>query len=561
MTEHAPSRAVLLAVDDDADARAHLVRELHRYEDDYDVIVTASPEDALERLDTLGREGRAVAIVLADQWMPGITGAEMLTRCRDVHPRAKRGLLVDFGAWGDAPTAAAIRHAMAVGDIDYYVLKPWRDHDELFHRTISEFFYEWSRNESRETREIVLVAPPNAPRGYELRNLLVRNGLPHVYAPSDSAEGIELLLEVGHEDATIPVVILHDGRVLVDPSNTEMAAAYGVTTALVESRDYDAVIVGAGPAGLAAAVYAAAEGLDALVVEGEAIGGQAGTSSRIRNYLGFSRGISGAELAQRAYQQAWVFGANFLLMQHVTGLRTEGDRHVITVDDGTEIAGRTVVLATGVEYRRLGVPEIEALVGAGVYYGSSVGEAQACVGAHAYVVGGGNSAGQAALYLAKHAAQVSILVRADSLAPSMSLYLRDEIDAAHNIDVQYRTAVAGGGGRGRLDHLVLHDVDTGADRTVPAAALFLLIGARPRTDWLPDTVARDEAGYIKVGADCARGTESGTWTLERAPQAYETSLPGVFAVGDVRSRSVKRVASAVGEGSVVIQQVGNYLAT
>jgi thioredoxin reductase (NADPH) len=301
--------------------------------------------------------------------------------------------------------------------------------------------------------------------------------------------------------------------------------------------------------------------LDALVVEGEAIGGQAGTSSRIRNYLGFSRGISGAELAQRAYQQAWVFGANFLLMQHVTGLRTEGDRHVITVDDGTEIAGRTVVLATGVEYRRLGVPEIEALVGAGVYYGSSVGEAQACVGAHAYVVGGGNSAGQAALYLAKHAAQVSILVRADSLAPSMSLYLRDEIDAAHNIDVQYRTAVAGGGGRGRLDHLVLRDVDTGADRTVPAAALFLLIGARPRTDWLPDTVARDEAGYIKVGADCARGTESGAWPLERAPLAYETSLPGVFAVGDVRSRSVKRVASAVGEGSVVIQQVGNYLST
>ena len=561
MTDPTVRRAVLLAVDDDADARAHLVRELHRYEDDYEVIVTDSPEAALTRLDGLHTDGRAVAIVLADQWMPGITGAEMLTRCRDVHPRAKRGLLVDFGAWGDAPTAAAIRHAMAVGDIDYYVLKPWRDHDELFHRTISEFFYEWSRNESRETREIVLVAPPNSPRGYELRNLLVRNGLPHVYAPSDTAEGIELLLEVGHADATIPVVILHDGRVLVDPSNTEMAAAYGVTTALVESRDYDAVIVGAGPAGLSAAVYAAAEGFDAIVVEGEAIGGQAGTSSRIRNYLGFSRGISGAELAQRAYQQAWVFGANFLLMQHVTGLRTEGECHVISVDDGTEIAGRTVVLATGVEYRRLGVPDVEALVGAGVYYGSSVGEAQACAGSHVYVVGGGNSAGQAALYLAKHATQVSILVRANSLAPSMSVYLRDEIDAAHNVDVQYRTAVVGGGGRGRLDHLVLRDVDSDADRTVPAGALFLLIGARPHTDWLPETVARDEAGYILVGAECERGTQPGSWPLDRAPFAYETSLPGVFAVGDVRSRSVKRVANAVGEGSVVIQQVGNYLST
>ncbi len=559
MTHPTATRAVLLAVDDDDEARGHLVRELHRYADDYEVIVTDSPEAALARLDALGAEGRAVAIVLAAQWMPGITGAEMLTRCREVHPRAKRGLLVDFGAWGDAPTAAAIRHGVAVGDIDYYVLKPWRDHDELFHRTISEFFYEWSRNESRETREIVLVAPPNSPRGYELRNLLVRNGLPHVYAPSDTAEGIELLIEVDHEDATIPVVILHDGRVLVDPSNTEMAAAYGVTTALVEPRDYDVVIVGAGPGGLAAAVYAAAEGFDALVVEGEAIGGQAGTSSRIRNYLGFARGISGAELAQRAYQQAWVFGANFLLMQHVTGLRTVGDHHVLTVDDGTEITGRAVVLATGVEYRRLDVPEIEALVGAGVYYGSSVGEAQACAGSHAYVVGGGNSAGQAALHLAKHAAQVSILVRSDSLAASMSVYLRDEIDASANVDVQYRTEVVGGGGRGRLDHLVLRDVDSGDEREVPAGALFLLSGVRPRTDWLPDTIAHDEAGYLRVGAELARGDGPGIWPLERPPFAYETGLPGVFAVGDVRSRSVKRVASAVGEGSVVIQQIASHL--
>jgi thioredoxin reductase (NADPH) len=340
-----------------------------------------------------------------------------------------------------------------------------------------------------------------------------------------------------------------------------MAAAYGVTTALAEDRCYDVVIVGAGPAGLAAAVYSAAEGLDALVVEGEAIGGQAGTSSRIRNYLGFSRGISGAELAQRAYQQAWVFGANFLLMQHVTGLRTEGDRHLLTVDDGTEISGRSVVLATGVEYRRLDVPEVEALVGSGVYYGSSVGEAQACVGTHVYVVGGGNSAGQAALYLAKHAAQVSILVRSGSLAASMSRYLREEIEAAPNVDVQYRTTVVGGGGRGRLDHLLLHDVETGADREVPAGALFLLIGARPRTDWLPTTIARDEAGYLVVGAAIPRGEASGTWPLERAPLAYETSLPGVFAVGDVRSQSVKRVANAVGEGSVVIQQVGDYLSS
>jgi len=552
-------RAVLLAVDDDADARTCLTRELHRYDADYEVVVTDTPDDALARLEAFAAAGRAVAIVLAAQWMPGRTGAEVLTHARELHPRSKRGLLIDFGAWGDEPTAAAIRHAMAVGDIDYYVLRPWRDHDELFHRTISEFFYEWSRLESRETREIVLVAPPNAPRGYELRNLLARNGLPHVYTASDSAEGVELLDEVGHPGTDKPVVVLHDGRVLIDPSNAALAQAYGVTTTLAEHRDYDVVIVGAGPAGLSAAVYAAAEGLPALVIEGEAIGGQAGTSSRIRNYLGFSRGISGAELAQRAYQQAWVFGANFLLMQHVTGLRTEGDHHVICVGDGTEVRGRTVVLATGVEYRRLGVPEVEAFIGAGVYYGSSVGEAQACAGSHAYVVGGGNSAGQAALYLAKHAAQVSILVRGDSLAGSMSPYLREEIDAAPNVDVQPGTQVVGGGGRSRLDHLVLRDVPSGADREVAAGALFLLIGARPHTDWLPPTVAHDPNGFLLTGAEVERGPGPDGWPLERAPYAYETSLPGVFAVGDVRARSVKRVASAVGEGSVVIQQIGSYL--
>jgi thioredoxin reductase (NADPH) len=381
-----------------------------------------------------------------------------------------------------------------------------------------------------------------------------------VYAPADSAEGAALLREVGQPDATRPVVILHDGRVLVDPTNAELAAAYGVTTALAERRDYDVVIIGAGPAGLSAAVYAAAEGLRAIVVEGEAIGGQAGTSARIRNYLGFSRGISGAELAQRAYQQAWVFGAEFLLMQQVIGLRTEEPGHVLTVGDGSEVTGRAVVLATGVEYRRLGVPEIEALVGAGVFYGSSVGEAQACAGAHVYVVGGGNSAGQAALHLAKHAAHVSILVRANSLAPSMSQYLRDEIAAAANVDVQFATEVAGGGGHGHLDHLILRDVRSGEEREVAAAGLFLLIGARPHTDWLPPTIARDLAGYVCTGSQLVRGSEPGQWPEERAPYAHETSLPGVFAVGDVRSRSVKRVASAVGEGSVVIQQVGEYVA-
>jgi thioredoxin reductase (NADPH) len=550
---------VILAVDDDVDARAHLTRELARYEVDYRVVVTDTPGDAVDCLEAFATEREPVAIVLAAQWMDGLTGGELLQRSREVHPRAKRGLLVDFGAWGDPPTASAIRHAMAVGDIDYYVLKPWRAADELFHRTISEFLYEWSRIESDETREIVLVAPPFTRRGSELNNLLVRNGLPHVVVAADSTEGRALLREARLEGTTEPVVFLHDGRVLVDPTNQELAHAYGVSTELDERRDFDVVIVGAGPAGLAAAVYAAAEGLDSLVIEREAIGGQAGTSSRIRNYLGFSRGVSGAELAQRAYQQAWVFGAGFLLMHEVTSVAEDTDRHVVTIADGVEVTGRAVVLATGVTYTRLDVPEIEALVGSGVFYGSSVGEAQACAGKHVFVVGGGNSAGQAALYLARHAARVTILVRSDSLGESMSQYLRDEIAAAAHVEVRYRTEVVGGGGRSRLDHLVLRDLDAGVDETVEAGALFLLIGAQPHTSWLPDAIVRDAAGFVLTGGDLARERPD-AWAAERAPCAYETSVPGIFAVGDVRARSVKRVASAVGEGSVVIQQVTQYLA-
>jgi thioredoxin reductase (NADPH) len=552
------TRPVILAVDDEVDARAHLARELRRYEVDYRVVVTDSPDDAAAQLEAFARDDEAVAIVLADQWMDGITGDQLLMRSRELHPRAKRGLLVDFGAWGDPPTAAAIRHAMAVGDIDYYVLKPWRDADELFHRTIGEFLYEWSRVESGETREIVLVAPPLTRRGSELNNLLVRNGLPHVVVSSDSPEGQALLREAGHEGCADPVVFLHDGRVLVDPTNQELAHAYGVSTELDDRRDFDVVIVGAGPAGLAAAVYAAAEGLDSLVIEREAIGGQAGTSSRIRNYLGFSRGVSGAELAQRAYQQAWVFGAGFLLMHEVAAISGDADRHVVAIADGTEVTGRAIVLATGVTYTRLDVPEIEALVGSGVFYGSSVGEAQTCAGRHVFVVGAGNSAGQAALYLARHAAHVTILVRGASLAASMSQYLRDEIDAASHVDVRLRTQVVGGGGRTRLDHLVLRDLDAGTDETVEAGALFLLIGARPHTSWLPDAIVRDPAGFVLTGGDLLR-EQPDAWTAERAVRAYETSVPGIFAVGDVRARSVKRVASAVGEGSVVIQQVTQYL--
>ncbi len=358
--------------------------------------------------------------------------------------------------------------------------------------------------------------------------------------------------------STCPVVVLLDGRVLVDPTNAEVASAYGMTTALTDRTSYDVVVVGAGPAGLAAAVYASAEGIDALVVEGESIGGQAGSSSRIRNYLGFSRGVSGAELAQRAYQQAWVFGAQFLLMNDVTALRPGSASHTVVLADGTEIEGRAVVLAMGVSYRRLGIATLEDLLGAGVFYGASTSEAQACADRDVYVIGGGNSAGQAALHLARFARNVSIVVRSDSLAESMSNYLRQEIDAAPHVSILFHTRVVDGGGAGRLEWLRLRDGD-GEERDVAADGLFVLIGADPRTEWLPEEIQRDEQGYVRTGVDLELSA-AGSWPLDRSPFPFETSVPGVFAVGDVRAESTKRVASAVGEGSNVIQAVLRHIA-
>ena len=544
-------RPIVMPVDDDDGARARLVEELEgRYGEACRVVCLRSASEALEALELARAEGDAVAVVLADQWMPDGTGADLLARAQQLHPRSKRALLIEFGAWGDRPTAEAIRRAMALGHIDYYVLKPWRPHDELFHRTLGEFLHEWARSDSLEPREIAVVADPAERRAHELRSLLARNGVPHAFFERGGDEGRRLLERSGAIDAQGPVVITLDGRVLVDPSNAELAASYGVSTELEGSADFDVAIVGAGPAGLAAAVYAAAEGYRALVVEREAIGGQAGTSARIRNYLGFPRGVSGAELAQRAYQQAWVFGTDFLLMRDATSLRTEDGAIVLTVSDRTEVAARAVVLAMGVIYQRLGVDALEQLIDAGVYYGASVSEAQTCADREVFVVGGGNSAGQAALHLGRYARRVTLLVRKPSLAVSMSSYLRDEINAAANVDVRVATEIVDGGGDGRLEFLTLRDAASGATETVTADALFALIGARPRTDWLPDEIQRDAAGYVLTGGDVGG---------HRTSRMFETSLPGVFAVGDVRAGSAKRVASAVGEGSVVIQQIGEHL--
>jgi thioredoxin reductase (NADPH) len=540
---------VMIVVEDDAEVRARIREELQRrYGSDYRVTCEKSPLTALQKLEALRERGEQVALILADPWGPELTGREFLVRAKQLHPHAKRALLVDWGSWGDRPTADAMLGAMARGEIDYYVLKPWRPRDEFFHRTVTEFLHEWERSASSAPQEIVVVGERWSPRSHELRSLLARNGVPHAFHANDSEQGRELLSRYGREGSAEPIVILLDGQVLVDPTNTELAAGYGVTTELGEEDEFDLIVVGAGPGGLASAVYAASEGLRTLVIERESIGGQAGASSLIRNYLGFARGVSGAELAQRAYQQAWVFGTSFLLMREAVALRPEGDGYAVTISDGSEARARVVVLGCGIGYRRLDVQALERYEGTSVFYGASISEAKAMAGGHVCVVGGGNSAGQAAMHLSRFASQVTLLVRGPTLAESMSSYLCREIDAAANVDVRHNVEVEDAGGGERLDRVVVRDNRSGERFELPAEALFVLIGAKPNTGWLPEEVARDRYGYVLTGA-----------ALDPPRAMLETSLRGVYAVGDVRDGPTKRVAAAVGEGSVVIQQVHQLL--
>ena len=551
-------RPIVLVVEDESDARARIRGELERrYGSDYRVTCEASALGALAKLERWRASAEPVALVLADQWMPDLTGEEFLARAKMLFPDAKRALLVSFGAWGDRQTADAMLRAMAGGRMDYYVLKPWRRADEFFHRTVTEFLHEWERSSSASPQEIALICERRSLRGHQLRDLLARNGVPHVVHDTDSPEGRRLLAEAGQEGTSDPVVVLLGGGVLVDPTNADLADAYGVSTSLEGRSDFDVVVVGAGPAGLAAAVYASSEGLDTLVVERESIGGQAGSSSLIRNYLGFARGVSGSELAQRAFQQAWIFGARFLHAREVTSLRPGTDRHVLTLSDGSEASATAVVIATGISYRRLDIPGLDAFLGTGVFYGASVSEARAHAGQEVYVVGGGNSAGQAALHLSRYASRVTILIRRASLAETMSSYLIDQIEAARNVDIRANAELCGCSGDGILETVALRDRVSGRTAVVPAAALFIQIGAEPYTAWLPPEICRDSWGYLLTGQDLPPGG----WPLERPPLMLETSVPGVFAVGDARMGSTKRVASAVGEGSVVVEQVHHLLAS
>jgi thioredoxin reductase (NADPH) len=563
MEESSMPKPVLLAVDDDLIALATIEHELRqRYGSYYHVACEGSPEAGMRTLQELGAAGEEVAVVLADQWMPGMTGVEFLTHTRQLYPGAKRALLFERG---NRTTREPILQAMALGQVDSYVPKPERPPDEEFHREIARFLDEWTRDYRPASVAVRIVDEPRSARCYELRDVLSRSGIPHAFSSADSKEGRELLARVDKTVAQLPVVIVFDRMVLVDPDNAEIVDAFelispfGLNT-LSDVRDFDLVIIGAGPAGLAAAVYGASEGLRTVVVERETFGGQAGTSSLIRNYLGFSRGISGSELAWQAYQQAWLFGASFRLARHTIALHHSEEQLVVSLSDGTEVAGRAAIVATGASYRRLGVSGLEALQGAGVFYGAAVAQAQGMRGQEVYVVGGGNSAGQAARHLSKHARLVTLLVLGESLAAHMSQYLIEEIEATENIQIRLNTQVIDGGGKGRLEHLVFEDRASGLTETAPAAALFVLIGARPHTGWLPEEVMRDDRGYIITGSDLLRdGSPPEGWPLERPPMLLETSVPGVFAAGDVRCGSAKRVASAVGEGSIAIQMVHKYL--
>ena len=544
------AQPVLLGVDDDPDILAALQRDLtRRFAVDYRIVTASTPEAVLAELDVDDQ----VAVAIAGQWLTDTTGPDFLSTCHQRYPSARRILLVTYGDYTGG--TAAVR-AISLGQVDEALNKPWGDPELELYPAVSDAL-------SRRRRATVaagsqpevarVIGPQWSARSHQLRDLLTRNNIKHGFYDVAKPEGRQLLHQAGVAAGDRPIVLLFGGQVLVDPPNERLAEALGVQTKPARSH-YDVTVVGGGPAGLTAAMYAASEGLATLLVEREAVGGQAGTTSLIRNYLGFPRGISGRELTSRAVEQILVMGAEMVFTQSVVGLETPGEDRLLTLTNGNQVLGRTVVIATGVSYRRLDVPGIEELLGAGVFYGAAVTEAPAVEGQRAFVVGGANSAGQAALHLSPFASQVTLLVRGTSLAERMSAYLINELERAANISVCLNTTVSGVYGQGRLEAIAVRDSTTGQTRTEPAAALFVLIGADPHSGWLADAIERDSKGFLLTDLDVVN------WPLDRPQLSQETSTPGVFAAGDVRHGSVKRVASAVGEGASAVQQVHRYLA-
>jgi thioredoxin reductase (NADPH) len=552
------AKPILLTVDDDPDVLRAIERDLRsHYGSEYRVLSSDSPEGGLDLLRGLKIRNDGVALLLVDQRMPRMDGVGFLQEARQIYPDAKRALLTAY-----ADTNAAIS-AINQANLDYFFMKPWDPPTEHLYPQLDDLLDDWQASYRPAFQGIRVLGTRWSPRSYELRDFLARSHVPYqwidVEGSANDPETKRLLEALGQDASELPIVLFSDGTKLLNSAPTEVAQKVGLRTR-AETSFYDLAIAGGGPAGLAAAVYGASEGLHTVMLEREAPGGQAGMSSRIENYLGFPAGLSGGDLARRAVVQARRFGVEILAPQEAVGVRTEGPYRIIKLADGSEISCHALMIATGVQWRRLEVPGVGQLQGAGVYYGGGATEALSCKGEIVYIVGGANSAGQAAMNFARYAERVVILVRGESLSSSMSQYLIDQIKETPNIQLWTHANVAEVHGDTHLEEISVLCSDTNKVERVPASAMFIFIGALPRTDWLAGTVERDERGFILTGSDLMQGGQRPKgWAPDRDPFLLETNVPGIFAVGDVRHGSVKRVASGVGEGSVAVQFIHQYL--
>lgn len=552
-------KPVLFTVDDDPEVLRAIERDLRgRYADRYRIMRANSASTALSTLRELKARNNPVALLLADQRMPQMEGVGFLSEAMEIHPHAKRALLTAY-----ADTAAAI-DAINEARIHYYLMKPWDPPEEKLYPAIDDLLTDWSSTYRAPYEGIRVLGTRWSTRSYELRDFLGRNQVPYQWIDIEIAqtdpEVRSLISSLGPEAETLPLILFPDGTRLAEPPLPTVATKVGLRTR-AQTNFYDLAIVGGGPAGLAAAVYGASEGLRTVIIEREAPGGQAGLSSRIENYLGFPSGLSGNDLARRAVLQARRFGVEILSPQTVVGLRVEGPYRYAKLLDGTEISCNALLLAMGVQWRTIDIPGIERFQGAGVYYGGGTSEAIACRGETVYIIGGANSAGQAAMHFSKFAEKVIMLIRGDSLAGTMSRYLFEQVEKTSNIELWTRTTLVEVKGDAHLASIIVQCETDKTRKELPASSIFIFIGAQPRTEWLGDLVERDNRGFILSGPDLLRdGKRPASWTLDRDPSLLETNIPGIFVVGDVRHGSVKRVASGVGEGAVVVQFIHQYLA-
>ena len=550
------SKPVILTVDDDPQVLQAVARDLRQqYGNNFRIMRADSGMTALDTLEKLKLRNETVALFLADQRMPQMSGVEFLQKGLSMYPNAKRALLTAY-----ADTDAAI-NAINKTQVDYYLMKPWDPPQERLYPVIDDLLEDWMAYFRPPFEGIRVIGNRWSPDSHQVKDFLARNQIPYEWLDVELSEEAQKLVQYAECDRLkLPLVLFSDGSSLAQPNNVQLAEKIGLQTQ-AEKPFYDLIIVGGGPAGLAAAVYGASEGLRTLMIEKEAPGGQAGTSSRIENYLGFPVGLSGGDLARRAVTQARRFGVEILTPQQVQGIRVQDHYRIIQLKDGSEISSHALILALGVAWRRLNMPGIDRLTGAGVYYGAAQTEARSCEGEEVYVVGAANSAGQGAMYFSKYASKVIILVRGDSLTKSMSQYLIDQIEATPNIEVRLHTSVVEAKGESSLERLILVNNVTKEQETVSASSLFIFIGAKPSTEWLDGVLEKDERGFILTGRDLTQNGRNRPkgWNLDRDPFLLETNVPGIFAVGDVRHGSVKRVASGVGEGSICVQFVHNYL--